>query len=41
MTLEHEPEEVTPEEAAEIEGGGREIAEGQWTWWRDIKRTGF
>ncbi|MBI2555601.1 MAG: hypothetical protein HYV92_14530 [Candidatus Rokubacteria bacterium] len=37
--LEQEPEAVTQEEAAEIEGGRREVTEGQWTRWRDIKRT--
>lgn len=37
--LEREPEGVTQEEATEIEGGRREITEGQWTRWREIKRT--
>ena len=37
--LEREPEALTPEEAAEVEEGRREVTEGQWTRWRDIKRT--
>lgn len=37
--LEQEPEALSPEEAAEVEGGRREVTEGQWTRWRDIKRT--
>ena len=37
--LEQEPEALTPEEAAEVEGGRREFTQGQWTRWRDIKRT--
>lgn len=37
--LEQEPEALTPEEAADVEGGRREVTEGQWTRWRDIKRT--
>lgn len=37
--LEQEPEALTQEEAAEIEEGRREVTEGQWTRWRDIKRT--
>ena len=37
--LEREPEVLTAEEVADVEGGRREVAEGQWTRWRDIKRT--
>lgn len=37
--LEREPEGVTQEEAAEIERGRREITEGEWSRWREIKRT--
>lgn len=37
--LEREPETLTPEEASEVEAGRREITEGQWTRWREIKRT--
>jgi hypothetical protein len=37
--LEREPETLTSEEASEVEAGRREITEGQWTRWREIKRT--
>lgn len=36
--LQQEPEELSPDEAAEVEKGRREVTEGQWTRWRDIKR---
>lgn len=37
--LEREPEALTAEEATEVEGGRGEVARGEWTRWRDIKRT--
>jgi hypothetical protein len=37
--LEQDPEALSPEEAAEVEAGRREVTEGQWTRWREIKRT--
>ena len=37
--LQQEAETLRPEEAREIEAGRQEILEGQWTRWRDIKRT--
>jgi hypothetical protein len=37
--LQQEPEALTPEETAEVEADRLEISEGQWTRWRDIKRT--
>lgn len=37
--LEREPETLTRGEASEVEAGRREINEGQWTRWREIKRT--
>jgi hypothetical protein len=37
--LQQEPEALTTEEIAEVEGGRREVLEGQWTRWRDVKRT--
>lgn len=37
--LQQEPEALTPEETAEVEAGRLEMSEGQWTRWRDVKRT--
>ena len=37
--LQQEAEALIPEETAEVEAGRLEISEGQWTRWRDIKRT--
>ena len=37
--LEREPEALTPEEASEVKAGRREMTEGQWKRWREIKRT--
>ena len=36
--LEREPDTLTAEEATEVEGGRGEVARGEWTRWRDIKR---
>jgi hypothetical protein len=37
--LRQEAEALTPKETAEVGAGRLEISEGQWTRWRDIKRT--
>ena len=37
--LQQEAEILPPEDAREVDAGRREILEGQWARWRDIKRT--